>query len=487
MTLGFLKHRLGRILKRPPELLYAISRHWVLLAVVAGLGGLVSWARVLSEPIVYQGHAQLLIDPSDALVERLAPSGTRASGRDEFRRFMEAQKTVLASDTVLSKMLRLLESKGYQLHASSAVIDEGIATKVRSSLSSARGTLSQWLRVEEPSDQSDLQERSLYRALTVFRRRSLVESEPTGNTVRLTVFGTSRARIADELQDWMEAYRVRVGEMAKATWQTFLDERSQNYNDLVVQRSAALAKFKTQNPTASEYHVDYLTEQVARLQIRRDDLRRRSEFGDLVDVLRRPATSADDAEWRRVARDIRTLEVEIDVLREEGMEKSVKYGKLERRLAALRRSHPDETGLSAGSSEEAAERTRKGLEKLSEELTALLLEKAQVRTQLQDLRARETRHEYAVEQRDKFEQLRQESEDLMKSQNIVLIQVADEPSVATTPFEYHPVRRTAYGGVFGLLIAAVLGCFLELVHGKVRFKHDISEDFGLPVIGVFPK
>jgi len=43
------------------------------------------------------------------------------------------------------------------------------------------------------------------------------------------------------------------------------------------------------------------------------------------------------------------------------------------------------------------------------------------------------------------------------------------------------------GCLGGVALGFLIGVVMELVSGKVRFKNDITGEFGLPVIGVIPR
>jgi len=453
---------------------------------------MVAWARVLSEPVIYQGHTQLRLNPTDALVARIAPEtgSMPRRGRDELKRFMQAQSQILQSDTVLKKMVDGLVMAGLNLRSSSQAESESIGRKVDSSISAARMAMKRLLQIDAPIDQSETAEREIYREINGFKRRSLIEFEPTGDMVKLTVFHTSRDRIEEELRSWTNAYTVRVTDMASESTSDYLRKRTERYEALVNTRARELRAFKDkpENRAVSDFRLEYLTEQIARVQIERDDLRRRSEFGDLVDLLRTPSRARPTQESQEVSRVIRQLEVELEVMRHQKMTKSVKYGKLKERFEALRGIEEGiEEFSSLASSDERTTRMKKKLDALTAELEKLIAEKAQVKMTLDELHLLESRHQFVLDQERKFEQLKQESEDLLESQNVIQIQVAELPSVDTSPFEYKPVKKIAMGGVVGLGIGLLLACLLDVLHGKVRSKHDITDDFGLPVIGVFPK
>ena len=95
------------------------------------------------------------------------------------------------------------------------------------------------------------------------------------------------------------------------------------------------------------------------------------------------------------------------------------------------------------------------------------------------------RYDTATENFDRFEMMRLESLDLLDSP--LNIQVSDEPTVGTQPFSHYPLLKLSIGSLLGLFLGMGLAIFREVTCGKVRFKHDLIDDFALPVVGVLPR
>ena len=86
--------------------------------------------------------------------------------------------------------------------------------------------------------------------------------------------------------------------------------------------------------------------------------------------------------------------------------------------------------------------------------------------------------------RERYEILQQEHGDVLATLT-VKIQELDAPSVSSEPVS--PFKNVLKGVLAGLMAGLGLAIFFELFSKKVRFKQDIIDEFGIPVVGVLPK
>ncbi|MEM7234348.1 MAG: hypothetical protein AAF517_19375 [Planctomycetota bacterium] len=96
MNIVFLKNRLIRVVTRPPEILYAMSRHLFLIGFFAAVGTIVMFAVVSSQPKLYQGRA------------RLSVSLSRADYDPNYRETSYLSPTVVVSDSVFTEAIKSL-------------------------------------------------------------------------------------------------------------------------------------------------------------------------------------------------------------------------------------------------------------------------------------------------------------------------------------------------------------------------------------------
>jgi uncharacterized protein involved in exopolysaccharide biosynthesis len=104
--------------------------------------------------------------------------------------------------------------------------------------------------------------------------------------------------------------------------------------------------------------------------------------------------------------------------------------------------------------------------------------------QLRDLTAKY--EEYKTERESKARQM-EEQDNKVVDIAAARVQVSDSPYVSQQPYNYHPFLYMAAGCGGGLFVGILLALALEIFSRKVRFKHDIIADYGLPVVGVVPR
>ncbi len=121
----------------------------------------------------------------------------------------------------------------------------------------------------------------------------------------------------------------------------------------------------------------------------------------------------------------------------------------------------------------------------SRELRDLQTRRTRVSEKLEEHEHLVKRYETATENFDRFESMRLNSLDRLDSP--LNVEVSDEPSVDTEPYSHHPLLKLSIGSLLGLVLGMGLALFREVTCGRVRFKHDLIDDFALPVVGVLPR
>ena len=122
---------------------------------------------------------------------------------------------------------------------------------------------------------------------------------------------------------------------------------------------------------------------------------------------------------------------------------------------------------------------------LAAEYKRLWDEKNRISDGLKELEDLDERYDSANENVENFERVKLEALHLLESP--LNVQVSDEPAVDTSPVGMQPLGKVFLGSLAGLALGVVLAILREVLCGKVRFKHDLIEDFGLPVVSVVPR
>lgn len=479
MTPSFLRRRLTRVLTRPPEFLYALTRHWLLLGICLLLGTSLMWTIVVNQPVIYEGRAQLLVSRNDSILAILSPSYKHAWRDRDMTAFLNSQCAILQSDSVLRE---LILSTGFAW---------GRAEKpgaIEETIRSITGSISQFLRLEDPPLADVDAEFAKQSAIEDFQLRSEVVPDRRGDTIDLLVTGTDDEIIKQELHCWIESYKSRLAEMARETWKGFLVERGLSYARRKELAARELQRFNEANPSVSESRREILTEQAVQVQIELMDLRRR-----IADTLPSVTTLRDvDPEYHAFVTEKARLEIERQKLLASGFsEHSTLVQSVRKQLKWVSSKLLDSADTTTQDQSEVPyflEHQTK-LEKraafLATELKRLRNEKNHIGDKLKQLQGLEKRYENVHESFENFAQVK--SDLLQQLESPLNVQVSDEPAVDTKPVGLNPLMKLFLGSLVGLLIGVISAVFLEVVCGRVRFKHDLIDDFGLPVVSVLPR
>ncbi len=289
MTLSFLRRRIQRVLTRPPEILYALTRHWFLVVACILLGTAAMWVRVVGAPLVYEGRAQLLVRQTDPVLPTLSEREQRAWVERDMTAFLASQTAILQSDDVLRKLLlcsgRSLADDG----SSTASVQDGpsAAELVQTAIRSLQQTASEWLGLQKPIPMGTEDERAMQVAIADFQRRSAVEPEPLSHTINLLVYGQDRDALEWQLRCWIEAYKSQLAEMVKGNWGDYLAGSGQSFRALREAALRELKAFEQESPDVSNAMKELLDGQIMHLQLELIELRRRvSEQRTLPEALR---------------------------------------------------------------------------------------------------------------------------------------------------------------------------------------------------------
>lgn len=484
MTLSFLQQRIVRVLTRPPEIMFALTRHWLLITVCFLVGTGVMWSRLVSAPPIYEGHAQLLVNKNDSILATFSEIGAQTSRDGDIWGFLNSQSAILQSDSVIRKLL-LCTGFSWTPDLGSESGEETFENK----LESFTRNLSEFLHIQQPPLDRDNQENAMQRLIQDFKLRSAVMTNKKTSTIDLILYGVEHETIEQELRCWIEAYRNHLAEMGRRTWEDFLSERSRNYARLRETALRELQTFTGENANVSEARRELLSEQTVQNTIELNNLRFRIAESAPASVTTR---RMEDPEFTALLREKTTLEMKrLGLLANRFSEESTAVQSITKRLRGVEiklagfetiaaEELPDDNGYEARQST-----IEKRAATLTVELKRLWTEKYEISDKLKEHRILESRYANANENHERFELMKLEAIHLMESP--LNVQVSDEPSVNTEPAGLPPLLKLAAGSALGVFLGMGLALLLEILCGRIRFKHDLIDDFGLPVVAVLPK
>lgn len=484
MTFSFLQQRAIRVLTRPPEILFALTRHAVLVGVCALLGAGLVWAMVVAQPPIYEARAQLLISKNDSILASLSSLSQtdRRAWRDlDLEVFLNAQSSVLRSKEVLEK---LILCTGFSWGAAGSESDREESETVRDHIAALKGTVKTWLSeillLEAPERSGADPEIAMQRSIESFQRRSEVKAEKSSSTIDLLVRGEDSERLKQELRCWIEAYKNHLTEMARETWDGFLSELSTNYSRRKDSAAAELAAFRAANPGVSESKIDFLKDHIRELYFELADLRRRQL------ELAVPAANvlSVDPEYRALI----TRKIELETEKELYPASSSKSALVQKQLDYV--SSELAAYMSALSQAKSLDDSNgdtpydSRLAILTGDIRSLSDERDRVSDKLKQLEELETRYNSATETLDHFEAMKLAS---LHMQSPLNVQISDDPAVDSSPVGLDPLTKICLGSLAGLFLGVFCALLFEILCGKVRFKRDVIDDFGLSVVAVLPR
>ncbi len=486
MNFESLKKRAVRILTTPPETFYAISRHWAILGTCVAVGTMITAAKVATDPAVYQGKATLVINTKDVV----AGSELRDSA-EEIARRLNQLKTILYTSSTIRSLVKDLKIERVLQQAENPE-EEGYSG-LRLRINNVRKKmLSAMTLLEDPVENDWGEERMLQQAISSFKSRSNVEVDGTDNTIRLFLWGVNRDMLRRELEVWIDSFKAHVRQMHQEGQTEYLQNRIDHYNELDEAARTALKEYRTEHPEASETVIQHIHEQVVEWRLVRSDLERRIDFFDSdLDSVRPTTTNtaSEDPQAQTWRNRIRELDVQI-------AEKIAERGPNSRSVQSLRDKKEVFEAKLAGlgvavtattSPEQAKHRLQSQKDKTTERLAGLLVKERQLREKMQELKELETEHEAAQRRVREYQEMSQEDGDRLEAAQELLIKIGDRPEVSTTPVNSYPRKQVLFGSLGGLALGLIAALALEILCGKVRFRNDITAEFGLPVVGVIPK
>src|SRR5262245_43775242 len=102
MNLDTLRRRVIARFTILPEILYAITRHWMILALCVGTGTAVMVAKVSTDPVIYEGKATLVLNSNESMI---VEQDRRRDDRENAANFFSSRVEMLSSDSVLRKVV----------------------------------------------------------------------------------------------------------------------------------------------------------------------------------------------------------------------------------------------------------------------------------------------------------------------------------------------------------------------------------------------
>ncbi len=489
MNLDTLKKRTARILTTPPEILYAISRHWAIIACCLVLGLILTASKVATDAVVYRGSATLIVSPQTSVLS--TTNKQYKTHPTEVARFLNEQATILRSTTTIRKLVTELKIDNVMRQDENPQAKE--YSGLRKYLNQAREKISEWKEfLESPRGIQDMgREVVEQRAIRGFLRRAKVEPLAKNNTIRMVVFGVNRDFLLREVNEWIRSYRARVEEMHKEGRAKFIDAQVEQYRLREENALKSITDYRDAHPDISKSAAEHLRDDIARWRAARDDIQTRLTFGDTVTPTLPEVPEIRNAKAEHLKRSIAELDAKIIELKSRKIPETSTVMQRYRNQQLLLTAELAAVGGDDTTATAAPADRRKILANnlilANEHVVGLLSKERALEEGLQELETLEDDYRRAREKRQSYQEMSEVEIDKIRAKFMVQIRVSDRPEVSTRPANTYPHRQVLIGSTAGFGIGLAVALLLEVLCGKIRYRSDVTHRFGVPVVGVIPK
>jgi uncharacterized protein involved in exopolysaccharide biosynthesis len=473
------RKRMVQRLTSPPEILYALTRHWVLMTCLVSFGILIMAAKVSTDLPLYEAKATLLLsgDESD-LVEKANSVDPR---EQDPQKAFTSWVSHLTRDAVLRRLVQVVNP--IDLMAQDANPEEGNYGTVRQLISKfKKKAVAFFEHLEHPRVQDIGEEYEIQRAVAAFKRRSRVTPDPRTSTVKIQVFGTDREGLENELDKWIRVYTATLVELSRESRVLFFNSMREQYTASEESARKDLEAFRNASPAVSKLAHDSLLQQIKVLEERRQRLALAIEEGE-TEPEEKPET---DPEILALIEQQRKLETARDDLLRTYQPESLKVRPLNEQLRQLaekieqmKAARPGFTHSEKATPEERMQKAVQALEAATEQ-QRVLASKLEEHRRLEEALAEQTGRRKQYEEKNIVEG------DRGPWTKYVQAQVLEKPQASWTPYETYPYRQVLYGALAGLALGTFFALLRELLRSTIHLKSDIEAEFPVRVVGVIP-
>jgi uncharacterized protein involved in exopolysaccharide biosynthesis len=483
MNFELLGKRLASRLTNVTSLVFALTRHWILIAVFIALGSVAVLAKVSTDTVVYEAKASLMLSSAESMV--VEQDRVRERAPADAAPALLQRVELLTSDSVLRRIVEELRTDLILSQEENPDV-QGYGA-IRKAIVAAKEALSSVGSLLGPKEVRDVgPEKNVQRAMASFRLRSQVVPNFKTGLVQLRLYGHDRDLLLREMRSWIEAYQSRLVAMVEESREFYISQRVRQWQAKEQEAKEVLDAFRKQNGDLSRPAQDLLVQSILRLETRAEDLRKELQLGQApVD----PAAEqhARDPEVQAL------LAQKLELVRKIN-ESLVTFGEQSDVVKQLREQLQIVTtklqGVEPGTPMDPTDRRRQVGELLDRVTAAIVADRTRLSRNaelLDQLQALEEEHKRAQGTHQNYRLMLLEQADRIESLKQVQVYVADQPMVSWQPYNQKPERQVLLGTVAGLLTGILVALLFESLQGRVRFKDDVCAEFGVPVVGVIPR
>jgi uncharacterized protein involved in exopolysaccharide biosynthesis len=482
MNLDTLRRRVIARFTILPEILYAVTRHWMILALCVGIGTAIMVAKVSTDPVMYEGKATLMLNSNESMI---VEQDRRRDDRENAASFFASRVEILTSDTVLRRVI--LQIQATNILNQDMNLESNQYGYVRRKIQGFKDEVSGWLSyLEHPNVIDTGGELLIQKGINSFRRRLRVIPSAKTAAVELRLYGNNYDSIQKELETWIDSYKNRLSEVTNENTKAYFDSRMKFWKQRRDDAHKNLEEFKQNNPKVSQSSFEQLKKQLDRDEDWKDELERKRDLPAAARPLL-SETLPKDPDYQSYLR-----------LRSETEQKIIsataEFGPESQRVRDLTETlHQIDEKLRGFTQPELAdpELFRRQQAEQIKSLSIKIVEERDAVAKMdglcQELKALEDDFQQNKKVMQGYQTMVLEEADRMELGKSVQVQTTERPAVDRKPYNSYPHRQVLYGTVGGIVLGLGLALVLELLSNKVRFKNDVITEFGIPVVGVIPR
>ncbi len=466
-----------------PEIAYALTRHWFIISFCLCIGTGMMLAKVSTDPVIYCGRSTLALNAVDNLLADADRGGNR---NEDAGRFFTTRLEMFQSDSVLRKVvLKLKVPNIFGQEQNNDAVEYG---PLRRAIQSVKERVDEFMAyLEHPTPLDQTADLDVQRAIKSFRKRTRIDSNPKTGTVLLLVFGNNRDRIAEELDTWFEAARQRIIELGGEAKEPFVEGREKYWQKKEQEAKEALDAFKKASPDVSRAARDILLQQIQQYDTHRVVL--------LVEKDSPSVQLPETTDPSKTSPQVSSLKASLLQLENQLLQDQTIYGEDSDRVKnardMIRRTNERLRDLNVDTtpSDPKARKAKveDDLRKLDSAIVELRSRHLAMDARLDQLEELESELKDVRKRRQGYEDMILRENEIREARRMSQLTIVERATVDYQPFDTYPLRQVLFGAIGGLVVGVTIALLLELLTNKVRFRHDIYTEFGVPVIGVIPR
>lgn len=497
MDLKQFQQRVIRRVTSPVQLIYAITSHWFLVLLFLVIGTFIMFMQVSNEPPLYSSKSTLILAPPEHIVPQ---SFGRVQG--DSTNFMLDQVKIIHSDAVLKKAVQGLKYDQFnpQIEIQDDKEEQWIVQKIYADISSK---VQEILGGITPSLESSSKENRIQMAIRAFRGRSKVEALPFSSHVLLTVYGTNREALNEEIDVWIKSYRSVLRKLTLQDHSTFLMSRIKHWDEKANNAKVTLDKYIDEHPDANDPMLELTRNQRLEQQaflrwLQHQNERNQEGFPNYKNYnfpnprdIQIPIT-APPQEY--VLSTLEAKEKELEVAKVELLGKypersktvldhMIKIKEVQKEIANIKSSSSTVSTVNdvttADENNDLEFATRKFIEKLKRE--------SQIEMEIKERKILRDNYDNALQEKQNYSQKSDLTLEISEARQMIQVTKLNPPMTEESEANRLRKMKIFIGTFAGFSIGVLLSISFELLSRKIRFKLDVEEELGLKVVGVLPE